>query len=219
MSARCCCAARQLAEPRAGGIRTSATDSSAWSTASRSAARLRRHQPCLARRPAATTSSTVAGRSGAMRSRCGTYPTRQRSRRSPGARAEQLDRAGLRARAARAAMRSSVDFPEPFGSGERGELAGAHREAHVATAPARCRRRTTRPSAAARRRIGRPVAPLGELSMILIMAARADGRRHGRRECRVTADSHAHAARARPLRRHAPHRGPERRAGSGSPSC
>ena len=28
-------------------------------------------------------------------------------------------------------MRSSVDFPEPFGPGERRELAGAHREAHV----------------------------------------------------------------------------------------
>ena len=52
----------------------------------------RRHQPCFARRPAATTSSTVAGRSGAKRGRCGTYPRRHRSRSFRGALPEQLDR-------------------------------------------------------------------------------------------------------------------------------
>ena len=91
MSTRCCCPPdsspiwRRRSSP-------SATDSIACATASRSAPWERRHQPCFARRPAATTSSTVAGRSGAKRGRCGTYPRRHRSRSFRGRLPEQLDR-------------------------------------------------------------------------------------------------------------------------------
>jgi len=48
------------------------TDSRAWLTASRSAGPGRRDQPRRARRPVATTSSTVAGRFSGSTERCGT---------------------------------------------------------------------------------------------------------------------------------------------------
>ena len=94
----------------------SATDSSAWSTAARSAARGGRHQPCL-RQPARRRRPPrrSPGRSGAMRSRCGTYPTRQRSRRRRGRRAEQLRPCPASGASSPSSDRSSVDLPEPFG--------------------------------------------------------------------------------------------------------
>ena len=79
-----------------------------------------------------------------MRGRCGTYPTRQRSRRSRRRRRRTRSPCPACGASSPSRIRSNVDFPEPFGPGERGELAGAHREAHVVEHRARRRRRTTR---------------------------------------------------------------------------
>ena len=74
-----------------------------------------RHHPRRASRPARTTSSTVAGRSGGRCGRCGTYPIRPRSREHAGVLAEQRAPRPHSGRSTPSSSRSSVDLPLPFG--------------------------------------------------------------------------------------------------------
>ena len=183
ISTRCCCPPESSCS-RLRRWSVSATDSSAWSTASRSAARRRRHQPCFARRPVAHDLLDRGGEVGRD-----ARPLRHVARRasgrasSRGRHAEHRDRSARGGASRPSRIRSSVDLPEPFGPGERGELAGAHLEAHVVEHQLGAVARTTRRRP--RARTGSASRGSAELSMILIMAGRRSRSHHGRRECRV----------------------------------